>query len=193
MFPLNFLTRDPEQYLNKLRGKMKFQHKLMQNNYNKQDFLAIKKLLNKKDTVLTQSKKVEEFERKWSKWLGVKFSTFVNSGSSANFISIAILRALNKNKNKNEIIVPSLTWVSDINSVLMNGFKPVFVDIDLKSLSMSNSEVIKKINKKTLAVFITRAQGFNGLTDNLLKTLKEKIHLIGGCVKVTELHLKIKN
>ena len=147
MFPLNFLTRDPEQYLNKLRGKMKFQHKLMQNNYNKQDFLAIKKLLNKKDIVLTQSKKVEEFERKWSKWLGVKFSTFVNSGSSANFISIAILRALNKNKNKNEIIVPSLTWVSDINSVLMNGFKPVFVDIDLKSLSMSNSEVIKKINK----------------------------------------------
>lgn len=179
MFPLNFLTRDPEQYLSKLRGKMKFQHKLMQNNYNKQDFLAIKKLLNKRDIVLTQSKKVEEFERKWSKWLGVKFSTFVNSGSSANFISIAILRALNKNKNKNEIIVPSLTWVSDINSVLMNGFKPVFVDIDLKSLSMSNSEVIKKINKKTLAVFITHAQGFNGLTDNLLKTLKrKKIHLI---------------
>ena len=125
--------------------------------------------MNKRDIVLTQSKKVEEFERKWSKWLGVKFSTFVNSGSSANFISIAILRALNKNKNKNEIIVPSLTWVSDINSVLMNGFKPVFVDIDLKSLSMSNSEVIKKINKKTLAVFITHAQGFNGLTDNLLK------------------------
>ena len=101
MFPLNFLTRDQEQYLNKLRGKMKFQHKLMQNNYNKQDFLAIKKLLNKRDIVLTQSKKVEEFERKWSKWLGVKFSTFVNSGSSANFISIAILRALNKNKNNN--------------------------------------------------------------------------------------------
>ena len=68
----------------------KFQHKLMQNNYNKQDFLAIKKLLNKRDIVLTQSKKVEEFERKWSKWLGVKFSTFVNSGSSANFISIAM-------------------------------------------------------------------------------------------------------
>ena len=39
---------------------------------------------------------------------------------------------------------------------------------------MNNEEVLKKINKKTLAVFITHAQGFNGFTDNLLKKLKEK-------------------
>ena len=42
----------------------------------------------------------------------VKYSTFVNSGSSANFISISILKAINKSKKKNEIIVPTLTWVS---------------------------------------------------------------------------------
>ena len=151
----------------------------MHNNFTNQDMLAIKKLLKNKDTILTQSKKVEEFEKKWSKWLGVKYSTFVNSGSSANYITISILKILNKNKKKNEIIVPSLTWVSDINSVLMNGFKPVFVDIDLKNLSMSKKEVLKKINKKTLAVFITHAQGFNGLSNELLKELKKKkIHLI---------------
>ena len=56
----------------------------------------------------------------------------------------------------------------------MNGFKPVFVDVDPSTLSMSNEEVIKKINKKTLAVFITHAQGFNGLSDKLLKELKKK-------------------
>ena len=50
----------------------------------------------------------------------------------------------------------------------MNGFKPVFVDIDPTTLSMSSKEIIKKLNKKTLAVFITHAQGFNGLTDKLL-------------------------
>mgnify|MGYP003304532840 CR=1 FL=1 len=82
-------------------------------------------------------------------------------------------RIQEKNK-KNEIIVPSLTWVSDINSILMNGFKPVFVDIDLHTLSISPEKVIKKINKKTLAVFITHAQGFNGFTDNLLKELKKR-------------------
>mgnify|MGYP003687884369 FL=1 len=151
----------------------------MNNNFTNQDMVSIKKFLKNEDIILTQSKKVEEFEKKWSKWLGVKYSTFVNSGSSANFITIAILKALNKNKNKTEIIVPSLTWVSDVNSVLMNGFKPVFVDIDLSTLSMSTEEVLKKINKKTLAVFITHAQGFNGLSDKLLKILKKrKVHLI---------------
>ena len=61
----------------------------------------------------------------------------------------------------------------------MNGFKPIFVDIDLDTLSMSSDEVIKRINKKTLAVFITHAQGFNGLSNKLLSELKKrKIHLI---------------
>ena len=73
-----------------------------------------------------------------------------------------MLKVVNKNKTKNEIIVPSLTWVSDVNSVIMNGFKPVFVDINLSNLSMNTKEVLKKINNKTLAVFITHAQGLNG-------------------------------
>ena len=76
---------------------MKFNHKLMNNNFTNQDMISIKRFLKNKHIILTQSKKVEEFEKKWSKWLGVKYSTFVNSGSSANFITIAILKALNKN------------------------------------------------------------------------------------------------
>ena len=56
----------------------------------------------------------------------------------------------------------------------MNGFKPVFVDINLSNLSMDTEQVLKKISKKTLAVFITHAQGFNGLNDILLKELKKR-------------------
>jgi CDP-6-deoxy-D-xylo-4-hexulose-3-dehydrase len=157
----------------------KFNHPLMNNNFTSSDIFEVNKILKKKNIILTQSKKVEEFEKKWSKWLGVKYSTFVNSGSSANFISILLLKILNKNKTKNEIIVPTLTWVSDINSIIMNGFKPVFVDVNLENLSMNTDQVIKKINKKTLAVFITHAQGFNGLNSNILQVLKKKkIHLI---------------
>ena len=171
--------RELKLYLRISKDNMNFNHKLMNNNYTNKDIGAVKKFLKNKDVILTQSKKVLEFEKKWSKWLGVKYSTFVNSGSSANFITISILKALNKNKKKNEIIVPSLTWVSDINSVIMNGFKPIFVDIDLNTLSMSTEQVIKKINKKTLAVFITHAQGFNGLSNKLLAELKKrKIPLI---------------
>ncbi len=158
---------------------MKINHKLMEDNFIREDFTQTINLLKKKNSILTQSKYVELFEKKWSKWLGVKYSTFVNSGSSANFITISALKHLNKNSKKNEIIVPTLTWVSDINSVLLNNFKPIFVDINLSNLSMNEEEVIKKINKKTLAVFITHAQGFNGLSKNLIKILKrKKIHLI---------------
>ena len=59
---------------------------------------------------------------------------------------------------KKEVIVPTLTWVSDINSVIMSGFKPVFVDINPKNLSMDENQILKKINKNTLAVFITHVK-----------------------------------
>ncbi len=158
---------------------MKFKHSLMSDNFTKSDMNEVKKFINHKNITLTQSKKVKEFEKKWSRWLGVKYSVFVNSGSSANYITISALKIINKNKIKNEIIVPTLTWVSDINSVIMNGFKPVFVDINFSNLSMNVDEILKKISKKTLSVFITHAQGFNGLNNKLLRVLKKKkIHLI---------------
>ena len=158
---------------------MKLNHSLMDNNLTKSDMHSVSKLIKKKDIILTQSKKVKEFEKKWSKWLGVRYSTFVSSGSSANYISISILKVLNKNKYKNEIIVPTLTWISDISSILLNGFKPIFVDINLENLSMDIDQVLKKINKKTLGIFITHAQGFNGLNDKLLKAInKHKLYLI---------------
>lgn len=145
----------------------------MENNFSKSDMDLVIKLLKKKKIILTQSKNVLKFEEQWSKWLGVKYSVFVNSGSSANLISINIIKILNKTKKKN-IILPALTWPSDISSVLQNNLNPVFVDISFKNLSMNLEEVKKKINSNTLAVFITHAQGFNGLTKEFIKFLKDK-------------------
>ena len=120
---------------------MKFSHPLMHSNFTSSDMKVAIKLLKRKNPILTQSKYVKEFERKWSKWLSVKYSVFVNSGSSANILTMSILKIL---YGKGEIIVPTLTWVSDINSVIQNGFKPVFVDINPNNLCMSENEIIKK-------------------------------------------------
>ena len=150
---------------------MKFFHPLMHDNFSNKDFFAIKKLLNQKKKILTQSKYVSLFEKKWSNWLGIKYSVFVNSGSSANLITINILKIL---KGYGEVIVPSLTWSSDISSILHNNLKPVFVDINPKNLCMSEKEIISKINKKTIAVFLSHIQGFNGLSTNLIKFLNKK-------------------
>ena len=153
-----------------------FKHLLMENNITEGDLNSVISFL-KKNPILTQSQKVKQFEKLWSKWLGVRYSVFVNSGSSANFLTIKSLKYFGPIKK--EIIVPSLTWVSDIVAVIENGFKPVFVDINLKNLSMCEKDLLKKLNKKTEAVFITHAQGFNGLSTNILKVLKKnKIKLI---------------
>ena len=150
---------------------MKFSHPLMHENFTTADINVVIKLLKKKSRILTQSKYVKLFEKKWSRWLGVKYSVFVNSGSSANLLTMSVLKILYR---KREIILPTLTWVSDINSVIQNNFKPVFVDINPKNLCMSVDEIIKKVNKKTLAIFMTHAQGFNGLTSKLISFLKKK-------------------
>jgi len=143
----------------------------MDNNFTNQDVSAVIKLLKKKDRIFTQSKNVLKFEKSWSKWLGVKYSVFVNSGSSANLISMTILKIL---KGQGEIIVPSLTWVSDISSVLQNDLTPVFVDINPKNLCMSEEQIKKKITSKTKAVFLSHIQGFNGLSKSLITFLNNK-------------------
>ena len=88
----------------------------------------------KNNPILTSNKNVSKFERLWSAWLGVKYSVFVNSGSSSNLLALSILK--NLNRNGGEIIVPALTWSSDISSIIHTGFKPIFVDIELNTLSL---------------------------------------------------------
>ncbi|HYL87800.1 MAG TPA: DegT/DnrJ/EryC1/StrS aminotransferase family protein [Burkholderiales bacterium] len=143
---------------------------LMRNNIVREDLDSLIEYLKGTDPMLTQSGNVRAFEKEWSEWLGVKHSVFVNSGSSANLITMAALREL---RGGGQVIVPTLTWVSDIASVLQCGFDPVFVDIDERTLGMDVDAVLKKITKKTRAVFLTHILGYNAINDRLLRGLKK--------------------
>ena len=93
------------------------------------DKKSINSLCNfiKKNKRLTQFKKVKEFENKFSKWNGSKYSVLVNSGSSANLIIVESCKEIYKWKNNDEIIVPSVTWPTTITPVIQAGLKPIFV------------------------------------------------------------------
>ena len=91
-------------------------HPLMQNNITRDDLDAVIKHLQQDDPILTQSKNVQAFEEEWSEWLGVKYSVFVNSGSSANQLTLAALRL--RYPEGGDVIVPPLGWVSDIAAVI---------------------------------------------------------------------------
>ena len=143
----------------------------MKNNITRADLDAAIEYLRGDDVMLTQSGNVRAFEEEWSRWLGVKHSVLVNSGSSANLLTLAALKELH---GGGEVIVPTLTWVSDIAAALHCGFEPVFVDIDPRTLGMDNEEVIRKLGPRTRAVFLTHILGYNGLTHKLLDELRAR-------------------
>ena len=141
----------------------------MRNNISRADLDAVIEHLKQDDPILTNGPNVREFEKEWSQWLGVKYSVFVNSGASANLLTMAILKI--RHPEGGEVIVPPLAWVSDVASVLQNGFTPIFADIDPSTLAMDTKAILSKITNKTRAVFLTHVQGFDGITDELLAEL----------------------
>lgn len=143
----------------------------MRNNISRADLDTVIEFLRQDDPILTQSKQVQAFEQEWSDWLGVKYSVFLNSGSSAN---LATMTALREAHGPGEVIVPTLTWVSDIASVIQCGFTPVFVDIDPRTLGMDLQQVLDKITPRTKAVFLTHVLGYNALTQTLLEVLEAR-------------------
>ena len=145
---------------------------LMRSNILRVDLDAVIRHLQADDPILTNGPQCAAFEAEWSKWLGVRHSVFVNAGASANLLSMAVLKI--RHPEGGEVIVPPLTWVSDIATVLQNGFTPVFADIDARTLAMDPAQILAKVTDKTRAVFLTHVQGFDGLSDELLASLKQR-------------------
>ena len=144
----------------------------MDDNINREDVNSVIDFLNQ-DPIpkLTNGPKVVEFEKQWSEWVGVKHSLFVNSGASANELTMLALKYM---YGDGEVIVPPLTWISDISSVLFAGFRPVFVDVNFDNLSFDLNKLKEAITPRTRAIFLTHVLGINGLTDELLKLCKDK-------------------
>jgi CDP-6-deoxy-D-xylo-4-hexulose-3-dehydrase len=152
-----------------IRGRLDWP--LMRDNVTRADLDAVIDYLKQEEPILTQAAQVRAFEREWSDWVGMKYSVFLSSGSSANLLTLAGLKTLT---GGGEIIVPPLTWVSDIAAVLHCGFEPVFVDIDPRTLGMDSEQVIARLGPRTRAVFLTHVLGYNALTAELLDELQRR-------------------
>jgi len=142
---------------------------LMNNNISKADLDKVIEYLKQDDPKLTHGPLVMNFEEKWSEWLGVRYSVMLNSGASANDLTMMALKEI---KGAGEVIVPPLTWVSDISSVIRAGLKPIFVDINPNSLAMDTDLILSAFTPQTKAVFLTHVLGYNGLTNKLIDELK---------------------
>lgn len=130
----------------------------------------------------TQFTEVKAFEKEWSTWQGCKYSIFVNSGSSANLVILDALKDLYKWKPGDEIIVPAVTWITDISSVLQLGLKPVFVDCNLNDFAFDYDDLAKKITSKTRMIFLSHLLGFPADIKKIKSVIgNKKILLVEDC------------
>ena len=77
----------------------------------------------------TNGEKVREFEAEWSKWIGSKYSLMVSSGSTANYLLLSAIKELYKLKDGDKVLVPTMTWVTNISPVFQLGLEPIFCDV----------------------------------------------------------------
>jgi len=132
--------------------------------------------------ISSQGPFVKKFEKKFAKYIGVKYAVSCSSGTAA--LSL-IFKTLNLKKG-DEVILPSLTFSADGFTLLQSGAKLVFVDCSAESFCMDINLVKKKITKKTKLICPTHLYGFSTDLDELKKIcVKKKIYLVEDCSQAT--------
>ena len=116
--------------------------------------------------------KVKNLEKLLSKFFNCKYALGVSSGTDALLASLIACRI----KPDDEIIIPSLTWISTASMVTLIGAKPVFVDVNLDSGLIDLDKIENKITSKTKAIITV---GLYGLLPDLqiLKKITTKYNL----------------
>jgi CDP-6-deoxy-D-xylo-4-hexulose-3-dehydrase len=137
---------------------------LMKNTINWKDKYELIKFIVFSDR-FTNGPKVCEFEQAWSRWLGSKYSLYVSSGSTANFLLVAAVKELYKIPNGSKVVVPACTWVTNVSPILQLGLEPVFSDISLDHFSFDTE---KLPNDPTIKiVFVTHLLGLDAPIEKL--------------------------
>ena len=97
---------------------------------------------------LTKGKVTTEFEKKWSLQAGVDHSVFVNSGSSAILLMLYALMESGKLSRGDRVIVPAVSWATDLAPVIQLGLEPVLCDCNLDDLSVDIESFKKAIQEE---------------------------------------------
>ena len=112
---------------------------------------------------------VAKFEKKFRNYIGSDECIAVNSGTAA--LNLALSAAKIENT---EVILPSLTFVSTANAVMINGAKPVFADVDPINLCIDPQSIKKLITKKTSVILPVHFAGMPCALNEIINISKEK-------------------
>ncbi len=127
----------------------------------------------------TEGQYSQKLESKLASYIGVKFCSLVNSGSSANLIALSALtsKKLPENKRLNpgdEVITVAVGFPTTINPIIQNELVPVFVDIELGFYNPRLESIKKAYSEKTKAIIIAHTLGNPYEVDKIAKFCEEK-------------------
>ena len=144
---------------------------------------------------LTKGQETVKFEREWSKWLGRKYSVFVNSGSSANLAMVyAWILSTGSLRNK-KIIVPAVSWTTTVTPAIQLGLEPILCECDRDTLGM-DIENLKELIKEhqPSALMLVHVLAFPCKMDEIIKLCEENdiILLEDSCESIGSTYKGIK-
>ena len=115
------------------------------------------------DFWLTTGRYAEEFEREFAKYLGIRYASLVNSGSSANLIAFSVLTAPELGDRRirrgDEVITVAAGFPTTVTPVIQYGAVPVFVDVTIPQYNIDVSKLEEALSEKTKAVMIAHTLG----------------------------------
>lgn len=126
---------------------------------------------------LTQGPLVREFEQRWADWLGVRYSVFVNSGSSANLLMYYALLLSGRLSNQ-KVIVPAISWATTVAPAIQLGFEPIMCDADPATFGFDLDQLERLLRQhQPAAVILVHVLGVPNNMGPLLR-LKEQYGFI---------------
>ncbi|MBU1007075.1 MAG: lipopolysaccharide biosynthesis protein RfbH [Candidatus Omnitrophica bacterium] len=132
------------------------------------------------DFWLTAGRYADEFEKKFSKFLDIKYCLLVNSGSSANLLAVTALTSplLKERRLKpgDEVITTACGFPTTLNPIIQNNLVPVFIDVELGTYNIKAENIEKAITKKTKAIFTAHTLG-NPVNINKIGKIAKKHNL----------------
>ena len=128
--------------------------------YDSEDIEKISEILESTNVVMGD--RTIQFQKQWSKWLNVPYSTMTNSGSSANLLVTNLLLSKRGNyrlKRGDEVLVPAVTWSTTLFPIIQLGLKPVLVDVKSNTFNIDVNSCKEALSDRTKAIFIVHLLG----------------------------------
>lgn len=115
------------------------------------------------DFWLTAGRFAERFEKEFAQWLGVRYASLVNSGSSANLIAFSALTAPELEDRRicrgDEVITVAAAFPTTVTPILQHGAVPVFVDVTIPQYNIDVTKLEEALSERTKAVMVAHTLG----------------------------------